>query len=266
MLADRRHPSCLGVSGAQGELSKTYMPFAHTRIQVSVSRIWTAYFPHAMCALDSLLLPLLLPLVVVAFSSSRTRCTLTRSLMVSSLLRRQALGSQLDSRSSSSSSSSSHCITSAKLSSNQMLTCRQTPTRRLISSRWYWTLSPGILRLRTCLLQAMQPTELEDSAPDPSTFAGLPWESRELVAIITELPHQARDRLLRLLAQPSFNAKNVKWKNAAKINAFLDGTGAQVSLWQMPCATGCSSALASHSLLLTLLLRVKLDSLAGLVH
>ena len=111
-----------------------------------------------------------------------------------------------------------------------------------------------------------QLTGLEDSAPDLSTFAGLPWESRQLVAITTELPHQARDKLLRLLAQPSFNAENVKWENAAEINALLDGTGAQVSLWQMPCATGCSSALASHSLLLTLLLRVKLDSLAGLVH
>ena len=108
--------------------------------------------------------------------------------------------------------------------------------------------------------------ELEDSAPDPSAFAGLPWESRELVAIITELPHQARDRLLRLLAKPNFNAQNVKWKNAAELNAFLDGTGAQVSLRQTPCATGCSSALASHSLLLTLLLKVELDALAGLVH
>ena len=71
-----------------------------------------------------------------------------------------------------------------------------------------------------------QLTELEDSAPDPSTFAGLPWESRELVAIITELPHQARDRLLRLLAKASFNAENVKWKSAAELNAFLDATGA----------------------------------------
>ena len=73
-----------------------------------------------------------------------------------------------------------------------------------------------------------QPTEPEDSASDSNAFAQLPWTSRELAPIITELPHQARDKLLSLLANPKFDARDIIWKNAAQLDVFLDDNAAQV--------------------------------------
>ena len=54
------------------------------------------------------------------------------------------------------------------------------------------------------------------------------WTSRELASIITELPHQARDKLLSLLANPKFDARDIIWKNAAQLDVFLDDNAAQV--------------------------------------
>ena len=82
-----------------------------------------------------------------------------------------------------------------------------------------------------------QATEPEDSASDSKTYARLPWAFKEL-------PLRARDRLLRLPANPRFSAKDITWTNAAELDAFLDG-GAQVSLWQVQPASSLHLLVAS---------------------
>ena len=74
-----------------------------------------------------------------------------------------------------------------------------------------------------------QPSEPGDHVPDHSHLAGLPWESRALAPILAELPARAKDALLRVLGKPGFSVQNIKWRNGAEFDAFLDGAGAQVS-------------------------------------